>query len=238
MYVSFIYRIPVNPTQRLRPDLQSRLNLVETDAFSRPQCLHGTRVGIRTEITEIMAAESDQNVLWLHGVAGSGKSTVSTTIAEHFRSISRLGAFMFFERGRSESSAVIRTLAYKLASFDSSIAEHVIAAFEKDNDVAQASAATQFKRLIMEPLTDAASAIQGPVFVVLDSLDECGTPESRRELTRLLSQELTRLPSNFRFLITSRPENDIVQVLPSSPKLIYQIEPDYTSDDSRKDVLS
>lgn len=189
MYVSFSTKS--EPDSILRPDLQNRLNPVETDTFSRPQCLRGTRVGIRTEITDIMSAESDQNVLWLYGVAGSGKSTVSTTVAEYFRSISRLGAFLFFERGKSEPNAVIRTLAYKLASFDSSIAKHVIAAFEKDNDIAKASAAIQFKKLIVEPLMGAASAIQGPVFIILDSLDECGTPRTRRDLLRLLSQEFS-----------------------------------------------
>lgn len=228
----------MNPTQSLRPDLQSRLNPVETDAFNRPQCLHGTRVGIRTQITDIMTSESDNNVLWLHGVAGSGKSTVCATVAEYFRSISRLGAFLFFERGKSEPSTVIRTLAYMLASFDSSIANRVIAAFENDNSIARASAATQFEKLITEPLTDAASAIQGPVFVVLDSLDECGTPESRRELMRLLSQEFPKLPSNFRFLITSRPEVDIMHALSTSKSSIKPIDLDYTSGSSRSDVLA
>lgn len=169
----------------LRPDLQSRLNPLETNAFNRPQCLHGTCVGIRTQITDAMSEESGQNVLWLHGVAGSGKSTISTTVAEHFRGISRLGAFMFFEREKSEPSAVICTLAYKLASFDSSIAKHVISAFEKDNDLAKAPAETQFERLIMEPLISTSSAMHGPVFVILDALDEWGTPESRKGLIRL-----------------------------------------------------
>ncbi|KAJ7912473.1 hypothetical protein B0H13DRAFT_1462306, partial [Mycena leptocephala] len=31
------------------------------------------------------------NFLWLSGVAGSGKSTISTTVSESFREIDRLG---------------------------------------------------------------------------------------------------------------------------------------------------
>lgn len=187
---------------------------------------------------DLLSADSDQNVLWLRGVAGSGKSTVSTTVAEYFRTISRLGAFLFFERGKSEPNAVIRTLAYKLASFNSTIAKHVIAAFENDNDIAKAPAASQFEKLIMEPLTESASAMQGPVFIILDAMDECGTPESRKELMRLISQKFPKLPSNFRFLFTSRPEADIMHALTIAHNSIREIELDYTSEASRSDVLT
>lgn len=76
---------------------------------------------------------------------------------------------------KSEPGAVICTLAYELASFNSSIAKYVIAAFEKDNNIAKAPAETQFERLIMEPLTSASTDMHGQVFVTLDALDECGT---------------------------------------------------------------
>ncbi|EJD04719.1 uncharacterized protein FOMMEDRAFT_68526, partial [Fomitiporia mediterranea MF3/22] len=66
-----------------------------------PQCLPGTRTEIMRQVVEWVLSDSDKNVFWLHGVAGSGKSTVSTTIAEYFRGISRLGAHLFFERGKS-----------------------------------------------------------------------------------------------------------------------------------------
>lgn len=237
MYVC-VFKTDRKLTKSVQIDLQSRLNPDESNAFDRPQCLHGTRLVVQSEIVDVMSADSGQNVLWLHGVAGCGKSTVSTTIAEYFRSISRLGAFLFFERGKSEPNKVIRTLAYKLASFDSSIAKLVIAAFEKDNDISNAPVATQFEKLIAEPLTTAASAMHGPVIIILDALDECGTPESRKELMRIFRQRLPKLPSNFRFLFTSRPENDFVKLFSSRSDIVRTVELDYNSEGSRVDVQS
>jgi len=48
---------------------------------------------------------------------------------------------------------------------------------------------------------------------VLDALDECGTAEARKELLRVLSEGLAKLPSMFRLLIASRDEPDICTAL-------------------------
>ncbi|EJC98417.1 WD40 repeat-like protein [Fomitiporia mediterranea MF3/22] len=206
------------------------------DAFSRPQCLPGTRTEIVQQIVEWTLSDSDQNVFWLYGAAGSGKSTVSTTIAEHFRGISRLGAHLFFERGQSDPSNVIRTLVYKLASFDSTVEDNVIAAIKRDNNIAEATAATQFENLLHSPLVSSRDAMQGPVVIVLDALDECGTEKSRQSLMQSFRKGLRLLPKNFRFLITSRRESDINQVF-SSAENICSVGLDHTSGTCKDDVL-
>ncbi|EJC98415.1 WD40 repeat-like protein [Fomitiporia mediterranea MF3/22] len=206
------------------------------DAFSRPQCLPGTRTEIVQQIVEWTLSDSDQNVFWLYGVAGSGKSTVSTTIAEHFRGISRLGAHLFFERGQSDPSSVIRTLVYKLASFDSTVEDNVIAAIKRDNNIAEATAATQFENLLHSPLVSSRDAMQGPVVIVLDALDECGTERSRQSLMQSFRRGLRLLPKNFRFLITSRRESDINQVFFSAEN-ICAVGLDHTSGTCKDDVL-
>ncbi|EJC98391.1 WD40 repeat-like protein [Fomitiporia mediterranea MF3/22] len=207
------------------------------DAYHRPQCLPGTRTKIQKDIVEWASSCSDQNVFWLHGIAGSGKSTVSTTIAEHFRTISRLGAHLFFERGKSDPSLVIRTLAYKLALFDSAVAKHVSMAIDQDKEIAQAMAATQFESLLYHPLASVSDAMQGPVVIVLDALDECGSEGTRRMLLESLRKGLPSLPKQFRFLITSRKELDIVRVLSSQPDCIVPIELEHDSEACKGDVL-
>ncbi|KAJ7873687.1 hypothetical protein B0H13DRAFT_1633377, partial [Mycena leptocephala] len=62
-------------------------------------CLPGTRRDILASIIEWLVMPSDNsNLLWLYSVAGAGKSTISTTVAEHFRNLHRLGAFLHFDR--------------------------------------------------------------------------------------------------------------------------------------------
>ncbi|KAJ7209403.1 hypothetical protein C8J57DRAFT_1484281 [Mycena rebaudengoi] len=83
----------------VQSDTLKKLNPVDMNATSRPLCLPGTRSKILNEISEWLTVPSDSaNILWLSGVAGSGKSTISTTISESFRAVDRLGAFLFFDR--------------------------------------------------------------------------------------------------------------------------------------------
>ncbi|KAJ7186202.1 hypothetical protein GGX14DRAFT_581209 [Mycena pura] len=196
-------------------DMLKRLNPVDMNASSRPLCLPGTRGEILNDITAWATVPSDAgNVLWLSGVAGSGKSTVSTTIAESLRGVERLGAFLFFDRNdraRSHPDAVIRTLAYWLALSNPHIASAVSAAIRQDSAVVNAPLPTQFQCLLLGPLKAAEEHIQGPLIVILDALDECGDNDSRLPLLRLLSEELPQLPSFLRVFITSRRDSDITE---------------------------
>ncbi|KAJ6586476.1 hypothetical protein DFH09DRAFT_1308498 [Mycena vulgaris] len=49
----------------------------------------------------------------------------------------------------------------------------------------------------------------GPVVIVIDALDASGDPSARQALLSLLSSRTKELPSNFRILLTTRPESDI-----------------------------
>ncbi|KZP16008.1 hypothetical protein FIBSPDRAFT_976664, partial [Athelia psychrophila] len=191
------------------------LNPAEMKAADRPTCLPGTMQDRQTEIIDWLMTPSDQNqnVLWLRGAAGMGKSTLATTIAEHFGVNQRQGAFLFFDRNskvESSPSRVICTLAYQLAEHDEAVRSAVSDAIKRDSRLARAILPTQFTSLLCEPLHAASTHIAGPIIIVIDALDECGDSKSRKELLNLLSSpDFAELPSQFRFLITSRSEPDI-----------------------------
>ncbi|KAJ7431599.1 hypothetical protein FB451DRAFT_1486595 [Mycena latifolia] len=154
------------------------------------------------------------NVLWLSGVAGSGKSTISTTVSETYRDLHRLGAFLFFDRNdrsHSHPDGVLRTIAYQLGHFNAHIGAAISGVIKADPAVVNAPMATQFKRLLIEPLRSAERYLPGPILIVLDALDECGDIDSRAVLLSLLSREFPKLPQLYRFLITSRRESDIAE---------------------------
>jgi hypothetical protein len=193
------------------------LNYVQMNASSRLECLPDTRQDLLKSMADWLTTPSpDQNIFWLHGLAGSGKSTISTTLAEHFRALGRLGAFLFFDRNnpsRSEPAAVVPTLCYKLALFDPTIRAAVCTQIEHDPSITEASLRVQFTKLLREPLSSLAVLHdKGPVIVVLDAFDECGNVSSRRDLLALLGHDLAKFPPAFRFLITSRREPDIEAV--------------------------
>ncbi|KZP08039.1 hypothetical protein FIBSPDRAFT_1052611 [Athelia psychrophila] len=193
------------------------LDPAKMNAVDRPACLPGTRQDQQKEIIEWLMTPSDQNILWLHGAAGLGKSTLATTIAEYFKGLQRRGAFHFFDRNspiESSPSRVICTLAYQLAEHDEVVRSGVAAAIERDPQIATAPLITQFKSLLCEPLSAASTRISGPIVIVIDALDECGDANSRQPLLDLSSSpDFAELPAQFRFIITSRPEHDIKEAL-------------------------
>ncbi|KAJ7089464.1 WD40 repeat-like protein [Mycena epipterygia] len=197
-----------------RLDLLKKLNPVDMNATSRALCLSGTRRKILDDITEWLTVPSSTsgNILWLSGVAGSGKSTISTTIAESLRGLERLGGFLFFDRNdraRSHPDSVIRTIAYWLALSSTHLGSAISDAIRRDPAVVNAPLRTQFKELLLEPLQTAEPHIKGPIILILDALDECGEPDTRLALVSLLSGEFPKLPRFLRIFITSRLDSDI-----------------------------
>jgi hypothetical protein len=174
-------------------------------------------------ITDWLATPSpDQNILWLHGLAGSGKSTIATTVAEYFRGLGRLGAFLIFDRSKnSDPTSVVRTMAYRLAYCQKSIGAAVCAAIQRNPGCMESSMSMQFVQLLLEPLGSVPGLLdQGPIIIILDALDQCGDVTSRKTLLGLLASELSKLPAVFRILITSRREFDIESAFSQKPNVI------------------
>ncbi|PAV17745.1 WD40 domain containing protein [Pyrrhoderma noxium] len=185
------------------------LDPIHLSGHDRPHCLKNTRVSIRKEIDDWAQSTTSPNVFLLVGGAGTGKSTISTTIAEEYRRNDSLGCYLFFLRSKSDPMAVIRTVAYNLAVYNQNIAECIEDALRNKGELISATLDTQFDTFLSIPLHQ--SQIKSkPILVVLDALDECGFQDTRRTLLQVLEDKLSTLPANFRFLITSRPEEDII----------------------------
>ncbi|KIM76715.1 hypothetical protein PILCRDRAFT_796979 [Piloderma croceum F 1598] len=156
------------------------------------------------------APEQTTRTLWLYGLAGSGKSTLSTTIANIFNELGQLGAFLFFDRDvteRSDPTMFVMTLAYQLASSDPKIGAHVRAVVEKNSNILLSSLALQFQRLILDPLSSVCDPI-AQIIIVIDALDECGTAQGRSSLLDILTNGFSKLPSYVRTIVLSRVEID------------------------------
>ena len=60
--------------------------------------------------------------------------------------------------------------------------------------------------------------------MIIDALDENGDPDDRKEISDMLSKQISdnALPKNVHFLITARPESDILTKLASVPHLVHK----------------
>jgi NACHT domain len=156
--------------------------------------------------------------LVIFGQAGTGKSSIAHEIARRFDNMHRLtSSFIFLRREQSERKAyhlfttLARDLADRYLSFKIALGKVV-----KDNTALRLGVGTRdydtlFESLILEPLKDL--HIVGPILVVIDALDESGDTSSSIGLHAFLAKNLIRLPSNFRVVITSRPEHAILSAL-------------------------
>jgi hypothetical protein len=176
----------------------------------------GTRVAFLDFIINWVNNPASERGLVLFGQAGTGKSSIAHEIARLFDNMHRLtSSFIFLRREQSDREAyhlfttLARDLADRYPSFKTALGNVV-----KDNTALRVGTRdyqTLFASLILEPLKDL--HIVGPILVVIDALDESGDTASGVGLHAFLARNLIRLPSNFRVVITSRPEHDIVSAL-------------------------
>jgi len=179
-------------------------------------CLSGTRTAFLDFIVDWVNDPASDRCLVLFGQAGTGKSSIAHEIARRFDKMHRLtSSFIFLRKEQSQQKAyhffttLARDLSDRYPSFKDALGKVV-----KDNSslrVGTRDYETLFQSLILEPLKDL--HIVGPILVVIDALDESGSATGRTGLHTFLAKSLVRLPSNFRVLITSRPEDDIEPAL-------------------------
>jgi hypothetical protein len=205
-------------------------------------CLMGTRVAFLGFIIDWVNNPASERGLVLFGQAGTGKSSIAHEIARLFDNMHRLtSSFIFLRREQSERKAyhlfttLARDLADRYPSFKIALGKVV-----KDNTALRVGTRdyhTLFESLILEPLKDL--HIVGPVLVVIYALDESGDTISRIGLHAFLAKNLIRLPSNFRVVITSRPEHAIVTALAGAPSVkIKYMNDTKLAAETNKDILT
>ena len=149
----------------------------------------------------------------LSGVAGSGKSAIAHTIANLFYGQKRLGSSYCFARADQANRRpdnLLSTIALDIADVDGHWKKSLADIVKGDRSLRTTISVTeQFKKFILEPAM--ALTTVGPILVVIDGLDESAKGQSRKDLLDTLARGVSNFPSNFRILITTRPEPDIVR---------------------------
>ncbi|KAJ5115912.1 hypothetical protein N7456_000260 [Penicillium angulare] len=173
-------------------------------------CLEGTRIEILDEISQWIVSPIGKYIFWLNGMAGTGKSTISRTLARSFKRSKLLGASFFFKRGetnRGNMQLLLPTIAKQLARNFPDLRPGLLNAIKQDPDIAARALAEQFERLLLQPflgLTDRSA--MSPVVIVIDALDECEVLHDVRTLLRLLPRLKQLEYPPVRVFLTSRPE--------------------------------
>ncbi|PWY80209.1 hypothetical protein BO83DRAFT_435227 [Aspergillus eucalypticola CBS 122712] len=164
------------------------------------------------------------SILWLHGVAGCGKSVICSTIIEDIQRSCLDGsnkrfAYWYFQFNEPSSQRVEDMLRTIIRQLHSTPLDEPIRRLW--NDYGTKGGNPNIAKL-QDTLEKLLSANIGKVFLILDALDECPEAVNRKErslLLPLLTGLQNRYSDKLHILVTSRPEPDIFEHLVDCPGL-------------------
>ncbi|KAH8588534.1 vegetative incompatibility protein HET-E-1 [Bisporella sp. PMI_857] len=180
---------------------------------NEPRCHPDTRRDLLREIDHWLEGPDGKCMYWLYGVAGSGKSTISRTVAKSLAAKGVLWASFFFKRGegdRGNASRFFTTIASQLANKLPDLASHIANALENDAGIVDKAVEIQYEELILKPLSaiwQSSSTDPEQAVIVIDALDECDEEQQRiQTILNLLSKLRDVRGLDLRIFVTSRPE--------------------------------
>ncbi|KAL4895858.1 hypothetical protein BDV59DRAFT_211379, partial [Aspergillus ambiguus] len=152
-------------------------------------------------------------IYWLKGMAGTGKSTISRTVAAacHNRQPLVKGTF-FFDQGKKErnnANKLFTTICRQLAIVLPDTKNAICQALSDYPDIVNQSMSDQWNYLILQPLLSLQRQALLPLtlVIVIDALDECEKTDIQRLLARFVQSQSQGLSTiRLRIFITSRPE--------------------------------
>lgn len=175
------------------------------------KCLPGTRTEILSQIKHWAFSPQGSCIFWLNGMAGTGKSTISRTVATSFNETKTLGASFFFKRGerdRGNAQKFFPTIARQLAISIPQLLPSIQQAVQDNPGITTKMMRDQFHHLVLQPLRnlERSGLPTRTVVMVVDALDECEVDDDIRLILQFLSQLQTLSSIRVRVFLTSRPE--------------------------------
>ncbi|EJD02390.1 WD40 repeat-like protein [Fomitiporia mediterranea MF3/22] len=215
----------------------------ENSAFDPSHaCLPGTRSAVLQDIEKwIRSAAHSQQIFWIHGVAGCGKSSVAASVAKVLKEQQILSGSFFCKRDipeRRSSSRLVSSLAYFLARRVPAYRNALIRILKDDPVILDQPLLSQFDTLLAKPLSDISQNMgSGLTFVVVvDALDEC---ENGDAVASYLVK-MVKITSWIRLIVTSRPSPRIMGIMKRNEELVQQCDlfEATTSEDIRHFILA
>jgi hypothetical protein len=163
-------------------------------------------------------------VLWLNGLAGTGKSTIARTVATTARERGILAASFFFSRDHQERrrlASIVPTIAYQLALWRDELRGPICNAVSAHTNIADQLMTEQVDTLLVRPFEKKPFENRlSCALLVLDALDECDKEKGTEggDLLPLLIQSLSKIRFPVKIFVTSRPEHSI-GIMMNEPEL-------------------
>ena len=177
----------------------------------------GTREWVFNKVENWLNDRNSQNrVMVITGNAGMGKSVISAVICKRMQETERLSGSHFCQHNNvryCRPQLMLQSLASQLCDvlpeFKGALVKKLTGNVGKDLNTMGVE--ELFALLLKEPLNTVAEPERN-MLMVIDGLDE-SEYQNRNELLDVIANSFFKLPSWIRFLVTSRPERNIVKEL-------------------------
>ncbi|KAI9436840.1 ankyrin repeat-containing domain protein [Lactarius indigo] len=210
---------------------QLRESLRKWQSPPDPSTNHNIAADRQHEGTAEWFIESDQfetwkltgSLLWIHGKPGSGKSILCSAIINDVTTLCKTGsasmAYFYFDFQDLDKQArrnLLPSLLVQLSTRSNAFCDILSDLYKTHDNGARQPSDKALTQCLKEMLT---LPNQGPVYLILDALDECpdtsDVPSAREQVLDLVKDLVSlRLPS-LHICVTSRPEVDICDALES-----------------------
>ncbi|KAG8791359.1 hypothetical protein FRC12_009414 [Ceratobasidium sp. 428] len=167
------------------------------DAVPRNGCTPGTREAVLQDLRDWVHYGKSQNIRWLNGTAGIGKTTVAYSLCDYLESIGKPFASVFCSRQNpacQDVNRILPTILYQLAQQSLPFRYAVSSELEQDLEVLCLSFEDQFKKLIATPLGRIGHTFMGAPVIVIDGTEECEDKDRLYRLLRVLVEQASKLP--------------------------------------------
>lgn len=179
-------------------------------------CYPGTREDVMDDIDIWVQANwmSLSKLMWLSGPAGSGKSSIVQSYAEHCIQHNVFSANFFFFRPdstRNHGRSLAATLLYQIIDFHPQLKSIIGAIIAEKPLLLKGSLRDQFASLILHPVGDvhqSSTYSENPIVLLIDGLDECSTTgkQEQQVIIEILDALVSHRESPFIALVASRPK--------------------------------
>ena len=174
-----------------------------------PRCFPGTRKAVLKRIeTWVKAGSRGTSILWLHSLAGAGKSAIAQTVAETCAGRGELAASFFFARtvaSRNALKHLFPTIVVQIVSSAPEKRQRLESTLKNDPWIIEEPAG--YVHLVASLFRQGhALTPSSPSLVIIDGLDECQGDDDQCRILAVVSDMVNIHHVPLRFLIVSRPE--------------------------------
>ncbi|MCY1718881.1 toll/interleukin-1 receptor domain-containing protein [Prolixibacteraceae bacterium Z1-6] len=164
------------------------------------------------QVENWMDNEKGGRVFWITGDPGVGKTAIASKLSFKYRQIMAFHVCRLQDDDKIDPRRTILSIAYQLATQIPELLDKVNEIVDLETVCESSNLDKIFERLLVEPCTKKITPPLKPVVILIDALDEA-TKDGKNALVDFLADEMDRLPKWFRFILTSREEEEVMNPL-------------------------